>query len=57
MSTSLIKVIAPPPTTPPRGAEWAASCALWLGRALSARSPKTSRPAVPASAQAVLSRQ
>lgn len=59
MSPSLIKVISPPSTRAPRGADWAASCAVWLGRVLSARETPARQPATPAldSAQAVLGRQ
>ena len=57
MSEPLMKVLSPPPTRTPRGAEWAAAGFVWLARVLWARSVVAREPPGPASTQAVLSRQ
>ena len=57
MSEPLMKVLSPPPTRTPRGAEWAAAGVVWLARILSARSVVSREPPGLGSTQAVLSRQ
>ena len=32
--SSLVKVMVPPVVEPPRGAQWAAALAVWIGRAI-----------------------
>ena len=57
MSEPLMKVLSPPLTRTPRGAEWAAAGFVWLARVLWARSVVAREPPGPGSTQAVLSRQ
>jgi hypothetical protein len=44
MSRKYITVITPPAITAPRGAQWAASAALWIARMVSARPSGTRQP-------------
>ena len=57
MSEPLMKVLSPPLTRTPRGAEWAAAGFVWLARVLWARSVVSREQPGLGSAQAVLSRQ
>ena len=48
MSSQSVKVMVPPVVDAPRGAEWAAAVAVWIGRAVGARRKSVARTGAPA---------